>query len=57
MYNQATKDTAGREAGAFQLGKGTGILWSRECARRYTAVGVRIDDRKSHSDLHRIQMV
>ena len=57
MYNQATKDIAGREAGTFQLGKGTGILWSRECARRCTAVGVRIDDRKSHSDLHRIQMV
>ena len=39
------------------MGKGTGILWSEECARRCTAVGVRIDNRRSCSDLYRMQMV
>ena len=34
--------------------KGAGILWSGKCARRCTAVGVRMDDRRSHSDLHRM---
>ena len=40
-----------------QLGKGAGILWSRECARKCIAVGVRMDDRRSHSNLRRMQMV
>ena len=40
-----------------QVGKGVETLWSRECARRYIAVGVRMDDRRSHSDLYRMQMV
>jgi len=34
--------------------KGTEILWRGECARRYIAVGVRIDDRRSHSNLYRM---
>jgi len=42
------------EAGAFQLGKDTGILWRGECARRCTAVGVRMDDGRSHSNLYRV---
>ena len=54
---QRGKGTAGKEAGMSQLGKGIGILWSGECARRCTAVGVRIDNRRSHSDPHRMQMV
>jgi len=51
------KGAAGREAGTSQLGKGTKILWSGEYTRRCTAVGVRMDDRRSHSNLHRIQIV
>ena len=51
------KGAAGREAGVSQLGKGTKILWSGEYTRRCTAVGVRMDDRRSHSNLHRIQIV
>jgi len=57
MCGQTIKGIARREAGTFQLGKGTGILWSRECARRYTAIGVRIDNRRSCGDLYRMQMV
>jgi len=54
MCGQATKGTAEGETGMSQLGKGAGILWSRECARRYTAVGVRMDDRRGCSNLHRM---
>ena len=54
MCGQATKGTAEGETGMSQLGKGVGILWSRECARRYTAVGVRMDDRRGCSNLHRM---
>ena len=54
MCDQATKGAAEREIGVSQVGKGTEILWSGECARRCTAVGVRIDNRRSHSDLHRM---
>ena len=52
--SQSAKGTAGREVSASQVGKGTEILWRRECARRCTAVGVRMDDRRSHSNLYRM---
>ena len=57
MYGQATKGIAGREISMSQVEKGTETLWSGECARRCTAVGVRMDNRRSRSDLHRMQIV
>ena len=57
MCSQSAKGTAGKEAGMSQLGKGIGILWNGECARRCTAVGVRIDDRRSCSNLYKMQIV
>ena len=53
----ATRESKKTGAGMFQLGKGTGILQSGEHARGCTVVRVRIDDRRGHSDLHRMQMV
>jgi len=50
----ATRESKKTGASAFQLGKGTGILWSREHARGCTVVRVRMDDRRGHSNLHRI---
>jgi len=57
MCSQSAKGTAGREAGTSQLGKDAEILWSGEYARRCTAVRVRIDNKRSHSNLHRMQTV
>ena len=54
MYGQATKGIAGREISMSQVEKGTETLWSGECARRCTAVGVRMDNRRSHNNLHRM---
>ena len=54
MCSQSAKGTAGREVSVFQVKKGTEILWRGKCARRCTAVGVRMDDRRSHSNLYRI---
>jgi len=39
------------------LKKGAGILWSGERTIKCTAVGVKIDNRRSHSNLYRMQMV
>ena len=52
--SQSAKGAAGREVSASQVGKGTEILWRGEYARRCTAVGVRMDDRRSHSNLYRM---
>ena len=54
MCSQSAKGVAEKEVSTSQVGKGTEILWREECARRCTAVGVRIDDRRSHSNLYRI---
>jgi len=41
-------------AGAFQLGKDTGILWKEGNAGECMAARVGMDDREGHSDLYKM---
>jgi len=50
----ATEKSKRNGASISQLEKGTGILWSRECTRGCMVVRVRIDDKRSYSNLYRI---
>jgi len=50
----ATRGSKKTGAGVSQLGKDTGILWSREYARGHMVVRVRMNNRRGHSGLHRM---
>ena len=49
-----TRESKRNGVSMSQLRKGTGILWSREYTREYIVARVKMDDRRSHSDLHRM---